>query len=158
VQIQSEKGGFKPGVKGEGINSSWMEDSNGNRVHKDRQDQILGAARKTWRTMESFEVGMASYTSVPGPVLNYFRAKMESMFEELRFCADHWKTDAIWKENFSSTGLRRARPSRSKKKVDQQGPPPEGTGGSSEDANRSPGDQSKPSDDLGHGDLPNEVS
>lgn len=97
-----EKGIFKIGVPGEGINSSWMEDKNGNRIDCARQGKLLREARRTWITMRGFEVNITVYMNTPAPTLDYFRARMEGMFFELRLCADHWKADRVWKENFSS--------------------------------------------------------
>jgi hypothetical protein len=99
---EKEKGSFKSRVQGEGVNSSWMEDEKGNRVDLPRQQVILAEARHTWVTMKSFKVDFAVYHDTPVPTLDYFRAKMEMGFRELRLCADHWKANKAWKENFSS--------------------------------------------------------
>ena len=97
-----EKGEIKSGTQGEGVNSSWMEDEDGNRVDITRQKTILREARLTWLTMRDFGVELANHGDVTGPVLEYFYALMETKFFELRLCADHWKADQIWRENFSS--------------------------------------------------------
>jgi len=99
---EKEKGSFSLRTQGQGVNSSWMEDENGNRVSVIRQRQILDEARHTWLTMWSFDVGFSTYTKTPVPTLNFFRARMGSKFLELQLCADHWKTDELWKENYSS--------------------------------------------------------
>lgn len=94
-----EPGRSKPG---EGINSSWMEDENGVRVHITRQQQILRAARQTWVTMRSFRIDLTVFLGTPVPTVDYFRAKLESAFLELQLCADHWKVNRLWMENYSS--------------------------------------------------------
>ena len=102
VKEQKEKGSFQTRVRGAGVNSSWMEDENGNRVSLARQGEILEEVRRTWLTMEAFGVSVQVYGSTDGYTLNYFRAKMESKFQEFRLCANHWKADRAWVENFSS--------------------------------------------------------
>ena len=97
-----EKGTFKSRVPGEGVNSSWMVDMSGKRVERKLQRKILGEARHTWVTMRAFEVDFTVFKHTPMPSLDYFRARMESRFPELQLCADHWKADRVWKENFSS--------------------------------------------------------
>ncbi|KAF9642966.1 hypothetical protein BDM02DRAFT_3132734 [Thelephora ganbajun] len=60
----------------------------------------------------------------PATTLDYFHARMELMFPELRLCTDHWKTDRIWIENFSSwTQSRRAKGPPGGGEMGQPGPP-----------------------------------
>lgn len=101
-QREVERGTFTSGVEGAGVNSSWMEDTSGNRVNLDKQRRILDAARKTWSAIRNGRVSFGIYSNTPADTLDYFRARMEMMFPELRLCADHWKTDQLWIENFSS--------------------------------------------------------
>jgi len=101
-QREAERGTFTPGVEGAGVNSSWMEDTSGNRVNLEKQRCILNAARKTWGATRHGRVTLGIYSHTPAGTLDYFRARMEMMFLELRLCADHWKTDKLWTENFSS--------------------------------------------------------
>jgi len=107
-EAEKEKGSFRLGVQGGGINSSWMEDENGNRVNLNRQQKILAEARRTWITMAAWQIPTAVYGGVDSLTLDYFRAKMELEFPELRLCADHWKTDQLWRENFSSWDIPRS--------------------------------------------------
>ena len=102
VKEQKERGLLQIGVPGKGVNSSWMVSVNGIRVDLDRQQEVLAEARRTWVTMVAFEVDLQVHRYTPIPTLDFFRARMESMFEELRLCAGHWKTDRVWTENFSS--------------------------------------------------------
>ena len=102
VEVEKESGLFSSHKQGEGINSSWMVDADGDRVDVDQQQKILGEARRTWNTMAAFEIPLTTYRLAPVPTLDYFRARMESKFWELQLCADHWKADRVWKENFSS--------------------------------------------------------
>jgi len=95
---------FKSGVRGEGINSSWMEDSNGIRVNVSRQGEIINGARRVWTTLSSNGVLLRSYRGIQDRTLTYFRRAVETEFEELRLCSNHWKTDKLWKENFSPRG------------------------------------------------------
>ena len=97
-----EEGLFDPGVQGAGVNSSWMQRQDGERVELARQKKILKGARRIWVTMKDFGIVLKPEGGIPLPTLNYFRAAMESQFFELRLCADHWKTDRVWTENFSS--------------------------------------------------------
>ena len=87
---------------GEGYNSSFIVTPNGVRVNLSRQQTILGEARRTWNTMVNFEVPLMTHKKIAVPALAYFRARMESMFLELRLCDNHWKADRLWQENFSS--------------------------------------------------------
>ena len=102
AEEQKEKGLFKARVQGEGMNSSWLEDENGNRVDRHRQQLVLGEARRTWFTMREFEIKLAPHGNMSIPTLDYFCAKMELSFLELKLCANHWKADKMWRENFSS--------------------------------------------------------
>jgi len=99
---EAERGEFLSGVEGEGVNSSWMEDAGGNRVNLDRQRRVLNAARKTWSATRNYNVDFGVYSKTPADTLDCFRARMEIMFPEIQTCADHWKTDRLWIENFSS--------------------------------------------------------
>ena len=112
-----ESGSFKSCVQGEGVNSSWMEYATGERVDLGRQKKILGEARRTWVTMRNFKVKLDTFREMGAPTVEYFRARMELKFPELQLCADHWKADKIWGENYSSW----ANEKRSKK-VSQPGP------------------------------------
>lgn len=103
VVKEREKGGFDPGIKGRGVNSSFMEDSDGNRVHPNRQTRILEEAHSCWRTMQSFNINLMPYREMPATVMEYFHKWMESECPELQLCASHWKADQIWRENFSSS-------------------------------------------------------
>ena len=102
VTKEKEKGSFSTGVRGKGANSSFLEDEDGTRVGLARQTKILGRAYLHWRTMRDAEVDLKPYSNMPAGPLDYFRAKMESDFPELQLCADHWKADEVWQENFSS--------------------------------------------------------
>ena len=106
VKIRKEsksKDGVK-GTKGEGINSSWMEDEYGTRVDIDRQTEIIAAARRTWLTLSNHGVVVSTLGAADEMVVSYFRRKLETDFIELCYCHNHWKTDKLWKENFSSWG------------------------------------------------------
>ena len=94
---------------GQGINSSWMEDENGKCVEFTRQQEILRAARQTWVTMRAYGIHLDVFLVTPRPTVDYFCAKLESMFLELRLCADHWKVGQLWMENFSSWNNRGSR-------------------------------------------------
>jgi hypothetical protein len=109
VEREVEKGSFNTGVQGQGKNSSFMEDADGNRVHISRQKQILEEAHSCWRTMHSFNINLARYREMPATVVDYFRAWMESKCPELQLCAGHWKADKVWHENFSSWNPKKAR-------------------------------------------------
>ena len=102
VMIGKENAQFRPGVQGAGVNSSWMQNQDGGRIDLPQQKRILKEARRIWVTMKDFNVPLKTETGVALPTLNYFRAMMESQFFELRLCADHWKVDRVWTENFSS--------------------------------------------------------
>ena len=102
VDGEVERGGFNPGKEGQGANSSFLEDEDGNRVHVDRQKEILGEATTSWNTMKDFNIKLTAYRDMPATSLDYFRARMESKCPELRLCANHWKVDEIWTEKFSS--------------------------------------------------------
>lgn len=110
VKEEKEKGSFKPGNRkqGEGVNSSFMEDEYGNRVELRLQKQILKEASRTWISMKGFGVEVTVHRYMPSPALDYFRSRMESKFEILRFCADHWKSDQVWRENYSASHVGRA--------------------------------------------------
>ena len=99
---EKEKGTFRSRARGEGMNSSWMEDASGNRVSLIRQQEILGEARRTWVTMRDFKVNFTVFRHTGAPTLDYFRARMEVLCFELQLCAGHWKADKLWRENFSS--------------------------------------------------------
>jgi len=101
VKREKEKGKFKR-TRGEGVNSSWMVNADGERVDLDQQQRILGEARRTWNTMTTFQIPLTTHRWASVPILDYFRARMESKFPELQLCADHWKADRVWKENYSS--------------------------------------------------------
>jgi hypothetical protein len=107
VEVGKEKGDtFENGVKGKGINSSWIEDADGIRVDVARQDKITGGACLVWLTLERCGVPLHPYRDTDEITLSYFRRKMETDFEELRLCGGHWKADKLWMENFSSWGGR----------------------------------------------------
>lgn len=96
------KGGS--GTKGEGINSSWMEDEYGDRVEVNRQTEIIAAARRTWLTLSNCGVTVSTFGTTDETIVSYFRRQLETDFIELRYCRNHWKADRLWKENFSSWG------------------------------------------------------
>ena len=103
VVKEKEKGvAFKSGVKGEGKNSSWMENADGTRVNIARQGQIIAGARHTWLTLKNCHVPLGSFRDTDERITSYFRRKVETEFDELRFCSNHWKADRLWMENFSS--------------------------------------------------------
>ena len=93
---------FKSGVRGQGINSSWMEDTDGNRVEIHRQRQIIAGARLVWKNLSTCGVSVGSYRESDEMTLSYFRRKVETEFQELRLCSNHWKADRLWMENFST--------------------------------------------------------
>lgn len=106
VVEEKERGSLKLGVRGQGANSSWMEDRNGQRLGSDRQKKIFKEMRATWRDMQDFNIPLKVLTGMPATSLNYFRARMESVCPELQLCADHWKVDQLWMENFSGSVFR----------------------------------------------------
>lgn len=89
-------------ARGQGINSSFIEGADGTRVDFLRQQQILREARETLHLMQEFNISLKSHTKMTTLHLDYFRARLESKFIELRLCQDHWKADKIWQENYSS--------------------------------------------------------
>ena len=93
----------------QGANSSWMEDRFGNRVNSERQKKILKEMRATWQNMEGFNIAVKPIRCMPVTSLNYFRARTEAICLELQLCADHWKADQLWKENFSASVFRKGR-------------------------------------------------
>ena len=52
--------------------------------------------------MRSFEILLKSYKRMPAPEVDYFHVRMAVKCPELQLCASHWKTDEIWRENFTS--------------------------------------------------------
>ena len=101
VEEEKELGGFTP-VRGEGKNSSWMENAHGIRVDVGRQTQIIAVARSTWTTLKNCGFSLTPLKQMDTLIISYFRRRLEAEFEELCFCNNHWKTDALWMENFSS--------------------------------------------------------
>lgn len=97
-----ERGVFVLGKRGKGVNSSWMEDTNGNRVEYSRQQEILEQARKSWETMKDFNVRIGPWTRLPVQSTDFFCARMASMFIELQLCENHWKIRELWAENYTS--------------------------------------------------------
>lgn len=103
VEDEKEIGNtFKSGVQGQGINSSWMEDTDGSRVAIHRQRQIIAGARLAWTNLSTCGVSVGSYRECDEMTLSYFRRKVETDFQELRLCSNHWKADKLWMENFST--------------------------------------------------------
>lgn len=115
---EKEEGMFKSGMQGEGVNSSWMENAMGERVDIARQQKILKEAHRTWVTMKCFGIELIVLGGMAVTSLDYFHARMELKFPELQLCADHWKVDRIWTENFSSW----AYTYKQAKKASQSGP------------------------------------
>ena len=92
---------FKSGVQGQGINSSWMEDADGSRVEIYRQRQIIAGARLAWTNLSACGVSVGSYQESDEMTLSYFRCKVETDYQELRLCSNHWKANRLWVENFT---------------------------------------------------------
>ena len=101
VKGEKATGGFTP-VRGEGKNSSWMENADGIRVDVERQNQIIAAARSAWTTLKNCGFFLKPLKQMDTLIISYFRHRLEAEFEELCFCNNHWKTDTLWMENFSS--------------------------------------------------------
>lgn len=101
VKDEKERGTFVP-LEGQGVNSSFMEATDGSHVHLTQQREILDEAHVSWRTMRSFEIPLKSYKRMPAPEVDYFRARMVVKCPELQLCTSHWKADEIWRENFTS--------------------------------------------------------
>lgn len=106
VKVAREQGLFRASVRNAGINSSWMEDVDGNRVGLNTQRAILHEVHTTWVDMHAAKIKLTNYRDMPGITMDYFRARLESKFPELRLCEDHWKADQAWQENFSSSRYR----------------------------------------------------
>lgn len=148
-----EQGLFRSRVRGAGKNSSWMEDENGNRVGLNTQKAILQEVHAAWVDMNEAEIKLTNYRDMPGIVMDYFHARLESKFPKLRLCEDHWKADQAWQENFSSSKFRvkgKGKPKTQKTAPentgnggasDTQGPPPgnSGNGGASDTQGPPPG-------------------
>jgi len=81
-----------------------MEDEYGARVDVDRQTEIIAAARRTWITLSNCGVAVTNFGAADETVVSYFRRKLETDHIELRYCHNHWKTDKLWQEKFSSWG------------------------------------------------------
>ena len=105
VKDEKERGTFVP-LEGQGVNSSFMEATDGSRVHLTRQREILDEAHVLWRTMQSFEIPLKSYKRMPAPEVDYFCVRMVVKCPELQLSASHWKMDEIW-QKFSHPGIRR---------------------------------------------------
>ena len=101
---------LKSGVQGQGTNSSWMEDTDGNRVEIHRQRQIIAGARLAWTNLSTCGISLLSYRESDEMTLSYFRRKVETDFQELRLCSNHWKADKLWMENFSTQRLGKEMP------------------------------------------------
>ena len=104
IRKESKDPSDKGGIKGEGINSSWMEDEYGIRVSVERQTEIIAAARRTWVTLSNCGIAVTKFRNAEEIVVSYFRRKLETNFIELHYCHNHWKADRLWQENFSSWG------------------------------------------------------
>ena len=100
IRKESKDPSDKGGIKGEGINSSWMEDEYGIRVSVERQTEIIAAARRTWVTLSNCGIAVTKFRNAEEIVVSYFRRKLETDFIELRYCHNHWKADRLWQENF----------------------------------------------------------
>lgn len=111
-------------VRGQGINSSFIEGPDGTRVDFPRQQQILKEARETLCLMKDFNISLKSHTKMTTLHLDYFRARLESKFYELRLCQDHWKADKIWQENYSSWQNSRQEQQQQQKESRQPAPGP----------------------------------
>ena len=140
VKSQKEKGGFSSHVPGQGTNSSWMEDESGNPIPERRRQAIHREARQMWADMRHYKIEPMPFGAMPSSVVEFFCVKIAFKFSEFRLCADDWKADRLWMENFLSAGQpdRRARKA-ANKGADERGngelqkmPPPQQEPGSTE--------------------------
>jgi hypothetical protein len=97
-----EKGSFNMGVRGQGVNSSWMESADGTCVTLACQTQIIAGARRAWVSLTANGVPVTLFLGATIPTLIFFQRTLEEEFEELRYCVDYWKTRKLWSENVSS--------------------------------------------------------
>ena len=82
VDAGKEKGIFKSRVAGQGINSSWMEDSNGDPIPERRRKAIRKEARQTWADIRHHGIALVPFGAMPSSVMEFFRAKMAFKFPE----------------------------------------------------------------------------
>ena len=114
---------LQAGKHGQGVNSSFLENEDGERVSVTRQDEILDEARTTWRTMEKFHINLTPNGGLDAPTREYFRRRMAVNCHELRLCANHWKADKVWGQNFSSWRQPTRKPRGQKLQDDNDGLP-----------------------------------
>ena len=82
--------------------SSYLEDENGGRVSRARQDAMFLHARSIWTQFDSAGQAPTSYKSAGISILNQFHSEMETNFAKLQLCSNHWKADRIWINNYPS--------------------------------------------------------
>lgn len=80
---------------------AYMEDISGNIVPPATRRAVSQDAKAWWQAKFNKGVRLTVLSGVDWYVRKEFRHDMEEAHPWLRYCADHWKADQVWRDKFS---------------------------------------------------------
>ena len=87
-------------VKSPSILSCFIEDKDGNPIPEDERKELFGTARSYWRYLWDNGRAPKSFHETSIETRIQWRTLMESGFDCLRYCSNHWKVDQVWKNYY----------------------------------------------------------
>lgn len=91
--------------------SCFLEDKDGNPLSGEDKTAISAKAHTFWQYLVDNNRAPKSFRKANLEVLTQYRNIMESSFECLRYCHNHWKVDQIWKNYYPSwIGIHKEKP------------------------------------------------
>jgi hypothetical protein len=88
--------------KEDSVLSCFLEDENGNVISESQRCAITSTAGSFWWWLLENDRAPKTFRCANFEVQNQWRTFMESSFECLRYCENHWKADQIWINYYSS--------------------------------------------------------
>ena len=84
------------------ILSCFLEDKDGNPISETEKSAMFAVAGAFWLSLLQNKRAPETYRLANLEIRSQWEALMESNFECLRYCANHWKVGQLWKNNYSS--------------------------------------------------------
>ena len=102
IEIDPPSPESNPELKEGSVLSCYLEDRDGNVIPESEKKAILAMASAFWKYLWDKDKAPATFRKVNLEVKIQWQMLMESNFECLRYCDNHWKVDQVWINNYPS--------------------------------------------------------
>jgi len=119
LDVEPSGSDTKPNSKKEAVLSCFLEDKDGNPISETEKKDMFAIMGAFWQYLWDQKRAPKTFRRLNIETKLEWQMLMESNFECLRYCANHWKLDQLWINNYTSWRNNAERRERLESKVNE---------------------------------------